>query len=570
MALRPTAWIDATIPGEILADPHQRVRARLVQSLFALASLGLIIAGVARYVNSGVVLASHIVPIAIFALGATLLKLTKSLRLAAVVVLSGGHLALVSNALELGGLVVVFTWDTVLLAGAVYILGPRAGVGIAALTIASALGIAQAQESGWITTPLVATPQFELAVMVINQLVVMMIFAGFYHLENRRLAERLEAARQQAEASNRAKSVFLATMSHEIRTPMNGVIASADLLRRGDLAEEERGLAEIVFTSGEALLSVLNDILDFSKIEAGEVELEAIPFSLAECASSVVHLQTARARAKNVALQLSIDPRVPDAVLGDGPRLRQVLHNLVSNAVKFTAQGHVRLEITMGDGGIAFAISDTGVGLSEEQRSRLFLPFSQADASVHRTHGGTGLGLAISQRLVQAMGGKIEVESAPGEGSTFRCEVALPAATLPAELRGPATESREIPNLDGVVLIVDDNQINRRVAEKMLGHLAVPTLAVDSGEAALRALESDAIALVLMDRQMPGLDGLETTRRIRALSGDLGATPIVGLTASAFAEEIAACVEAGMQEVLAKPVTLRALQDAVARWAKHS
>ncbi|MEQ9499809.1 MAG: ATP-binding protein [Deltaproteobacteria bacterium] len=570
MALRPTAWLDATIPDEVLADPHLRVRARLVQMLFVLASLGLIIAGIARFADSGQLLISHVVPLTTFVVGATLLRLTKRLWVAAVAVLAAGHLALVFNAFELGGMVVVFTWDTVLLAGAVYILGPKAGWGVAIVSVLTAIPMAVARDAGWIANPLVETSQLEMAIMATNQLVVMTIFAGFYFRENRQLAERLEAARQVAEASNQAKSVFLATMSHEIRTPMNGVLASADLLRRGELHEEERALAEMVFTSGEALLSILNDILDFSKLEAGEVDLERAPFSLQDCVQSSVDLLRARAQDKGVELKLEVAASAPKYVVGDGARLRQVLLNLIGNAVKFTERGHVRVSVAPQDGRIELAVEDTGVGIAAEQLERLFIPFSQANASVHRTYGGTGLGLAISQHLVRAMGGRIEVKSTPGRGSRFSFVLPLKTASVrPLSDTAAGPDDGALPQLDGIVLVVDDNPTNRKVAEKMLQHLGCRTKTVDCGEDAITTVQNETVSLVLMDRLMPGLDGPETTERIRALEGDAGQTPIIGLTASAFAEEVAMCEAAGMQEVVAKPVTLRALREAVVRRARR-
>ncbi len=263
-------------------------------------------------------------------------------------------------------------------------------------------------------------------------------------------------------------------------------------------------------------------------------------------------------------LSLAVDAAVPAAVTGDALRLRQVLLNLVANAVKFTERGGVEVAVrALPDGALAWAVRDTGPGMDDATRARVFEPFAQGDASVHRVHGGTGLGLAISRHLVEAMGGSIVAESELGRGSTFRFALTLGLATEPV---APPPVPVTLKAVRAPVLVVDDNDVKRLVAQKMLQRLGIGCVAVEGGRAALDALAAQDFALVLMDRQMPDIDGLEATRRLRAMGGPRAATPVLGLTAAVFEEEVAACRAAGMQEVLLKPMTLAALSQALARW----
>ncbi|MBK6687858.1 MAG: response regulator [Deltaproteobacteria bacterium] len=567
--------LDWTIPSELLAEPFLRSRARLVQAIYLLGTVAFAAASLARYSATGLWLTSHQIAIGAFLIGLTSLRLTRSIRFTSGLALGIGWGGVVANALQVGGLIFVLSWGSVLVAAAVYLLGLRAAIWVALLTSVAALTMSLAHHQHWLeplsmqAVSLYADSGIQAAVMVIVQVLAMLVFMGLYFREHEVLTANLERARADAEASNRAKSVFLATMSHEIRTPMNGVLAAADLLRRSPLPEEEKSLANIVYGSGDALLGLLNDILDFSKIEAGKVALEKLPFSIREIASAAVELQQPRARQKGLLLELEVHEAVPACSSGDATRLRQVLLNLLGNAVKFTSTGRVRLSIRPGKTGVYFAVEDTGPGLTELERSRLFQPFVQADASVHRTHGGTGLGLAISRHLVEAMGGKIEVDSEPGFGSTFHFELPLPeGGELPKDTS--LEPSGDLPPLIGPVLVVDDNEVNRKVAENMLRRLGCDTLSAVDGAAALERVQAESVSLVLMDRQMPVMDGLEATRRIRQLPGPLGAIPIVGLTASAFSDEINTCLEAGMQDVVSKPVSVRTLSRTLRRWALRS
>ncbi|MBM3554317.1 MAG: response regulator [Alphaproteobacteria bacterium] len=404
----------------------------------------------------------------------------------------------------------------------------------------------------------------------------------------RGMTRGLERALREAHDANeatRAKSAFLATMSHELRTPLNGVMATLELMRETPLDPEQKRLLGIAQASASGLLGVIGDVLDFSKIEAGRIDLEAIPFAPRRLVTDVAAALEATAVAKGITLKAEVEADVPPAVVGDPARLKQVLLNLVGNAIKFTEQGGViiRLAAPSRDASgvrLDFAVRDSGIGMTEAERDRLFRPFVQADGSTTRRFGGTGLGLAISARLVERMGGRIAVESAPGAGTTFRfaidAVVAASDAVAAVEDRTETIQSRAAPTRDqalaagALILVAEDNPTNRQVLDlqlRRLGHVA--DFAGDGAAAVGRCADTD-FALVLMDLHMPGMDGITAAKAIRAREATIGGkrVPIIALTATALAEDRSRCLDAGMDAVLAKPISMRDLSETLARFAK--
>lgn len=417
--------------------------------------------------------------------------------------------------------------------------------------------------------------------------------------ERKQVEQALRDAKESAEQATRTKSLFLASMSHEIRTPMNGVIGMAELLRTTPLTATQQEYVEIIQASGESLLLVINDILDFSKIEAGKLDLEIVDFDLRDVIEGARKLFTEPARRKRLALTVQMDSEVSTQLHGDPTRLRQVLINLISNAIKFTEQGEVSvrvrlLEETTTHATLRLSVADTGIGILPDAQAQLFQAFTQADDSVTRKYGGTGLGLVISARLVEIMRGNIGFDSAPGKGSVFWFTITLEkqaARSWPAALAEPpapylaATEVVAAPTLvtsapaeftnalalsagPARVLIAEDHPVNQQVVRSQVEKLGYQSEVVSNGREALLALNREAYALVLMDCQMPVMDGLAATAAIRQLTAPACHTPIIAVTANAMRGEREKCLAAGMNDYLSKPFKHQELAEIIQRWVK--
>jgi len=385
------------------------------------------------------------------------------------------------------------------------------------------------------------------------------------------MEDRTHEAREAAEAANRAKSEFLATMSHEIRTPLHGVIGFASLLDDADVPNRLREAIDGIRDSANLLLALVTDVLDFSRIEAGQLELQPAPLNLAALLKRIQSAFYLRAKEKRITFRYLEDPALPEWVRADSLRIEQVLGNLLGNALKFTSQGEITLAVTVSGGNpdtprISFAVSDTGIGIRQEQLPRLFKPFSQADSSISRQHGGSGLGLVIVNRLCELMGGTVTVQSEFGRGSVFTASILAPRLKPAESAQEPPVEdapTRPQPRLR--ILVAEDNATNRRLLSRMIDRLGYSAMIVRDGPEAIAAVARECFDLILMDISMPGISGLEATRVIRAHEKELArpATRIIALTAGVSEEERQACAKAGMDDFLGKPFTLEGLQAAL-------
>jgi signal transduction histidine kinase/CheY-like chemotaxis protein len=385
--------------------------------------------------------------------------------------------------------------------------------------------------------------------------------------KEKEMVTRLKQACAEAEAATRAKSEFLANMSHEIRTPMNGITGTISLLRDSGATEDQREHFDTIQSCGESLLQLINDILDLSKIEAGKLTLEQIPFSAETLVQDTIAVISPTAQDKGLKVLQRCGPGLPQAVLGDPLRLRQILLNLLSNAVKFTELGSVSVELSVVDrtrdsAELQFTVMDTGIGISREVQKSVLEPFMQADSSTTRRYGGTGLGLSISRRLIALMNGRMEMESEPGRGTCFRVFVTLPVT---ADRVGPrrSAEQRILPAKRCLrILLAEDNGINQKVAVMLLRKMGHEVDVVADGEQAVIAVGRGIYDLVLMDCQMPVMDGYAATRAIRQL-GLPNRIPIIAMTANAMPEDRRRCAEAGMDDYVSKPISIAHLQNAL-------
>jgi signal transduction histidine kinase/CheY-like chemotaxis protein len=568
--------IDRLLPAELRADPDSELRARILMAFaLSIVPIGGAFALYFGLVGSASLALVNLFPPIFIGLVVPLLRGTGSIALATNYAACVLVIGLTADVVLLGVHAPMVMWFAGLPYITMLLIGTRAGLSwVAGLSLLVG-GLFLLDARGVLPEPAFPPNPVMDYVVLVGFLVVLASFGVMHTLVKGRAFTALEAinrrlvdAQLRAEEASRAKSDFLAAVSHEIRTPMNGVLGMTDLLLDSGLRDDQREYAEVVRTSGSALLDIIEDILDLSSIESQNVVLRPTEFSPQQMVRDVAKLLDPLAHEKRLELAAEVDEDVPAAVVGDAGRIRQVLLNLAGNAVKFTEEGGVRiaLDVTEDQAGrptLRFQVTDTGIGIPAEQVERLFEPFHRVDSSSARRSGGTGLGLAISRRLADALGGSITV--APGPESGTRFTLLVPVAQTSAAAGGQALSAPEPLSGTGKVLVVDDNPVNRMVAARMVRRCGYTCEEASGGRAAIEAVTRGAFDAVLMDCQMPDVDGCDATRAIRSREGEGEHTPIVALTASAGAEDRERCLSAGMDEHLVKPVTLEKLSQVLAQ-----